>query len=87
MGLFFSYDGIGDFQFHDNAEAARAHAVKALESEQETAGDEGWSEHATSICWGSVSQVATMTNERPVTCEDNPDFSIMCDCELKDTQA
>jgi hypothetical protein len=77
---YFSYDPNGDgFSLHKTAEDAKKAAETALNEEAINAGDDGWSDEVTQICWGEIKEVAVESNRRP---SDNKHFSEYVDYNL-----
>lgn len=76
MTRWFSYDPDNGFEYHDTPEAARADALRIIDS----CLNEGWEEDVEQVLWGQVCERATQVNERP---DPSGEFDYLCDYELK----
>lgn len=80
MSKWFSYCPADDsFEFHASEQEAKEAAEASVQFFREHSPD-GWSEEVESACWGSVSEVATMTDKKPVP--NGSEFDYTCDYQL-----
>lgn len=66
---YFSYSADDGFELHATAAIAASAAERLLELERDAA-SEGWSESASTICWGEIKQHTVQTVDRPRTDKD-----------------
>lgn len=75
---FFSYDPEDGFSFHTSEAEAKKAAEDSLECYRDVC-SEGWPEEVESVCWGTVQEIAGMTNKRV---DPSGHFDYLCDYEL-----
>jgi len=88
MPNYFSYSPYDGIEFHDTAEQAKARVVRELEYFADDAGDAGWDESVTQVCWGEIKQHVIKTNVRRPNPDNGEDdsFEYYCDYELGDEE-
>jgi hypothetical protein len=74
---YFSYNDDDGMTFHANADEARLFAQYCIDEYSKTAHD-GWDEGVDSVCWGVVSENATVVTTRQRT---DADTFISSDCD------
>lgn len=82
--MWFWFDGF-DFHTHASREEAEKAASAALDEFRDAACD-GWDECVHNVSWGRISQIATVTEDRPRTDEDyglDPDIEYVMQIELR----
>jgi len=79
--MFFSYDPENGIEFHETEEQAKKRAQAALDSEQDTAMDDGWGDQVDEICWGVVGQKVVETSREPAP--DESEFAEIITYELR----
>lgn len=83
MWFAFTYDS---FETFDTEQEAKREAEKALEFFRDEVSDAGWDEGSEQICWGKVSQKATVVSDRERDDEDlvPEKFARIVEIELTD---
>lgn len=81
MAKWFSYcPAVDDFNVHDTEEEAKVAAKSSIEYFRDSSED-GWSDEVGQVCWGILSEIATMTDKEDLP----PDsfFDYHCDYQLR----
>jgi hypothetical protein len=81
MKRFFCYCPNCGFDTFDTAEEAQKMAQASLAEAADNANSDGWDENIDQLCWGELTEMAVMTNQRPPEPEDC-DFDYICEYEL-----
>lgn len=80
MGKYFVYSADNGFEIFDTSAEAEAVAQSIIDTHREDACEDGWDEDVETVCWGEISQRASV-----VSMDNTPDHetgTYQCDYSL-----